>query len=85
MRQHFVPLSRAREAADAIVLLADNADVYAGCAPRTKRFGGKDAVERVWTLWAYCDGIAASSRLTSFAPAPAVVVRSGSGRNRHAY
>jgi hypothetical protein len=39
----------------------------------------------VWSLWADCDGAAASTRLESFAPRPPIVVRSGTASNRHAY
>lgn len=71
--------------AAAIMALGARTDVYVGCAPRRSRAGGRDAVARVWVLWADCDSPAASAALDAFQPAPAIVVRSGSGENRHAY
>lgn len=72
-------------AAAAIVELGSRTDVYVGCAPRRRRAGGLDAVQRVWVLWADCDTPEAIAALDAFRPAPAIVVRSGSGENRHAY
>ena len=72
-------------AAAAIGELGSRTDVYVGCAPRRRRAGGLDAVQRVWVLWADCDTPAAIAALDAFRPAPAIVVRSGSGENRHAY
>ena len=56
-----------------------------GCAPRTRRAGTKDAVERVWVLWAECDGAAAAMAARAYRPSPALIVASGSGPNLHAY
>jgi CHC2 zinc finger/RepB DNA-primase from phage plasmid len=72
-------------AAAAIGELGSRTDVYVGCAPRRRRAGGLDAVDRVWVLWADCDKPAAIAALDAFRPAAAIVVRSGSGENRHAY
>jgi RepB DNA-primase from phage plasmid/CHC2 zinc finger len=72
-------------AAAAIGDLGSRTDVYVGCAPRRGRAGGLDAVQRVWVLWADCDTPAAIAALDAFRPAAAIVVRSGSGENRHAY
>jgi hypothetical protein len=72
-------------AAAAITRLAQHTDVYVGCAPRRRRPGGLDAVARVWVLWVDCDTEDAVERLAAFTPAPAIVVRSGTGENRHAY
>ena len=71
--------------AAAIVELGARTDVYVGCAPRHRRAGGLDALQRVWILWADCDTPEAVAALEAFRPAPALVVRSGSGENRHAY
>jgi len=73
------------DAGAAIMELGARTDVYVGCAPRCRRAGGRDAVARVWVLWVDCDRPAASAALDAFRPAPAIVVRSGSGQNRHAY
>ncbi|MGI9097119.1 MAG: hypothetical protein ACR2H2_01260 [Solirubrobacteraceae bacterium] len=72
-------------AAAAIVRLGARTDVYVGCAPRVGRAGGLDAIKHTWVLWVDCDTPAAVAALQRFAPAPAIVVRSGvirSGRAR---
>src|SRR3954469_9190720 len=85
MSQRFHRADRPELAAELILLLAEAHDVYFGCAPRQRRWGGRRAIELVWSLWADCDGAAASGRLESFEPRPPIVVRSGSAANRHAY
>lgn len=85
MHQRFHRVDRPELAAHVIRLLARRRDVYVGCAPRRRRSGGRRAIERVWALWADCDGPAASKRLAEFEPQAAIVVRSGSADNRHAY
>jgi hypothetical protein len=72
-------------AAAAIAALGERTDVYVGCAPRRQRAGGLGELARVWTLWVDCDTPAAVDALRAFTPAPAIVIRSGSGENRHAY
>jgi hypothetical protein len=66
-------------------MLGRRADVYVGCAPRTRRHGGRDAVKHAHVLWADCDGEDAVAALADFEPAPAIVIGSGSGTNCHAY
>jgi hypothetical protein len=85
MSQRFHRADRPEITAELILLLAQAHDVYFGCAPRERRWGGRRAIERVWSLWADCDGAAASRRLESLEPRPPIVVRSGSAANRHAY
>jgi CHC2-type zinc finger protein len=85
MLQRFHPATRVREAADGLLELGARTDVYVGCAPRVRRAGDLSALGSVWTLWVDCDGASAVARLAAFAPAPAVVVRSGTGTNVHAY
>lgn len=58
-------------------------DLYLGVAPRTRRAGARDAIERVHVLWADADSPEAIEALASFEPEPSIVIRSGSGR--HAY
>jgi hypothetical protein len=65
--------------------LADTLNVFVGAAPRCREDGTANAVERVWVLWADCDGRAALERLRGFRPAPSIVVRSGSDDCAHAY
>jgi hypothetical protein len=85
MRQRFHRADRPELAAELVLLLGQQHDVYVGCAPRRRRWGGRRAVERVWSLWVDCDGLEASERLAAFEPAPAIVVASGSAHSRHAY
>ncbi len=56
MAQVFEPPERLRRLAIRAVTLGRRTDVYVGCAPRTRRYGGRDAVERAFVLWADCDG-----------------------------
>jgi hypothetical protein len=72
-------------AARTALWLAGRNDVYFGVAPRRRRAGGSDAIERAWALWVDCDSPAASAALTAFRPAPSIAVRSGSESHRHAY
>lgn len=83
MRQRFYPAPRSRHAAETALWLAERNDVYVGVVPRTRRAGGRTALERAWSLWADCDDPEAILALERFAPAPAIVV--DSGRGRHAY
>lgn len=72
-------------AAEAILELGARTDVYGGCAPRAERAGGLEAVVRAWVLWADCDTAESIAALQAFRPAPAILVRSGSDENCHAY
>lgn len=85
MGQVFDRPSRARSLATRAVMLGRRTDVYVGCAPRTRRNGGRDAVDHAYVLWADCDGEDAVSALAAFEPAPAIVIGSGTGSNCHAY
>jgi hypothetical protein len=70
---------------DPISQLGRRTDVYIGCAPRTRRQGGRDSIARLWTLWADVDGADALERLRAFKPAPHMVIRSGSPDSVHAW
>ncbi len=85
MRQRFYPVARLRQAAHTAVHLAGVHDVYVGCAPRQRRAGGRTAIQRSWVVWAECDTAESSRALADFTPAASLIVRSGSGENRHAY
>src|SRR4051812_40429421 len=85
MGQVFDPPTRLRGLATRAVALGRRTDVYVGCAPRTRRHGGRDAVKRAFVLWADCDGEHAVAALEDFEPAPSIVIASGSGSNCHAY
>jgi hypothetical protein len=82
MRQRF--FHKPQAAAVAATVLSQTGDVYVGCAPRSRRAGGKDAVEHGWVLWVDCDDPQAISALGRFDPQPGIVVRT-SGRGLHAY
>jgi hypothetical protein len=85
MRQAFYPCRDVASVGARAAVLAGENDVYAACAPRTRRFGGADAVERVWMLWADLDSPDAMGRLDAFEPAPSFVVASGSPGGHHAW
>ncbi len=85
MGQLFEPSHRLQGLATRALALGRRTDVYVGCAPRSRRYGGRDAVERGFVLWADCDGDAAAQALAEFEPQPSIVIASGSGNNRHAY
>ena len=66
MGQVFDRPTGVRGLATRAIALGRRTDVYVGCAPRTRRHGGRDAVERAFVLWADCDGedaVAALARL----------------------
>ena len=85
MGQVFERPDRLRGLATRAIALGRRTDVYVGCAPRTRRHGGRDAVDRAFALWADCDGEDAVAALAEFEPVPAIVIASGSGSNCHAY
>jgi hypothetical protein len=85
MGQVFDRTTRLRGLATRAIALGRRTDVYVGCAPRTRRHGGRDAVTRAFVLWADCDGDDAVAALADFEPAPSIVIASGSGSNCHAY
>jgi len=85
MGQRFFAVERPGAAATAAFTLGRHTDVYVGACPRTRREGTRDAVAPGWVLWANCDGPRAVEALHAFSPAPAIVVRSGTATNRHAY
>ena len=85
MGQLFYSPGRLRGLATRALMLGRRTDVYVGCAPRTRRHGGRDAVARAFVLWADCDGEHAAAALERFQPQPSIVIASGSGRNCHAY
>lgn len=85
MGQRFFAVARPDAAATAAFTLGRRTDVYLGACPRTRPEGTRDAITGSWVLWADCDGQAALAALQAFEPAPAIVVRSGTGANCHAY
>src|SRR5215208_3707378 len=85
MGQVFERPTRLRGLATRAIALGRRTDVYVGCAPRTRRHGGRDAVERAFVLWADCDGEQTVAALADFDPPPEIVISSGTGSNCHAY
>src|SRR4051794_38706570 len=59
MGQLFDSPRRLRALATRAIFLGRRTDVYVGCAPRTRRHGGRDAVAQAFVIWADCDGDAA--------------------------
>ena len=85
MGQLFDHPTRLSGLATRALALGRRTDVYVGCAPRTRRHGGRNAVERAFVLWVDCDGEAAVDALEHFDPQPSIVIASGTGSNCHAY
>lgn len=85
MGQIFEHPRRVKALAIRAIELGRHTDVYVGCAPRTRRFGGRDAVKRAFLLWADCDGADAVVALQQFEPQPSIVIASGTAMNCHAY
>jgi hypothetical protein len=85
MGQRFFDVARLDAATTAAAVLSRRRDLYIGPALRARRKGTRQAIAGAWTLWADCDGDIAAAALQAFKPAPAIVVRSGSGENRHGY
>jgi hypothetical protein len=85
MGQLFERPARLRGLATRAIFLGRRSDVYVGCAPRTRRHGGRDSVARAFVLWVDCDGEDAVAALREFEPEPAIVIASGTGSNCHAY
>ena len=84
-KRAFVAVRDLDQAVRRCIELADTLNVFVGAAPRCREDGTANAVERVWALWADCDGREALERLPGFRPAPSIVVRSGSDDCAHAY
>src|SRR5215216_3719531 len=74
MGQVFDRPDRLRGLATRAIAVGRRTDVYVGCAPRTRRHGGRDAVQRAFVLWADCDGEQTAAALDDFDPPPAIVI-----------
>ncbi len=85
MRREFIAADQPLLAVRRARYLALTADVWLGAAPRRRRHGGVDAIERAWVLWTDVDGQAGVEALRAFRPAPSIVVRTGTGPNCHAW
>ncbi|MCA1678268.1 MAG: hypothetical protein LC777_04605 [Actinobacteria bacterium] len=85
MRRHFFQPSDTFAAARTIARLGISTDVYVGVAARHRHAGGKDAITRIWTLWADLDTPNAISKLEQLPVAPAILIASGTPGHLHAY
>lgn len=85
MSQRFYSAGELRRAADEVLALGEQTDVYVGCLPRRRRAGGRDSLRPGLVLWADCDDQAAVDALAGFRPRPAMIVRSGTEDRAHAY
>lgn len=85
MGQDWIPVSELDRAQRSVTNRGRMNDCYIGVTPRTVRKGTADAIERVWCLWADCDGLDALQRLSACRPLPSIVIRSGSKNSAHAY
>gem|GEM_PF-6330189 len=85
MRRAFFDVIDTSGTARTIVRLASGTDVYVGVAPRVRRAGGKQAIERVWSLWADLDHPDTGAALNNLPVVPAIVIASGTPGHLHAY
>jgi CHC2 zinc finger len=86
MRRHFFKCTDTFPAARTIARRGLRSDVYVGVAARhSSHAGGKDAIGRVWTLWADLDDAGAHERLDELPVAPAILIASGTAGHLHAY
>lgn len=85
LRPEFFPISDLGAAAARAITLRSGADVYFGVAPRIEESAKAAAVVEVPALWADIDTDEARAGLARFPLPPSMVVRSGSGKNVHAY
>lgn len=85
MAQSFVDACEIAQVGRIACALGARTDTYFGVLPRLCARGSRDAVGQAHVAWVDCDTAEAAARLTAFAPAPSLVVRSGSSHGRHAY
>jgi hypothetical protein len=81
----FMPISDTAGIAQRVLADSHDLNVFVGVAPRVREGGTASDVERVWALWADCDGADALAALAQFRPLPSIVIRSGSKDSAHAY
>ncbi len=68
MGQLWSPVEHRGTAIDSIRSIGAGTDCYVGCAPRNRRYGGRDAVDRAHVLWADCDSPESLAALERFEP-----------------
>ena len=89
-RSAYLPVWHLDGAAEELSEIGAQTTVYLACAPRARRQGGRDGVERVECLWADCDTDEALAALGRFEPPPSLLIASGGltdagERKLHAY
>ena len=89
-RNGYRPIRELDQLADELLALGAHCTMYLACAPRARRSGGRDGVERVECLWADCDTDEALAALDRFEPPPSLLIASGGltdtgQRKLHAY
>jgi len=85
MGRLFIAAHSAPGASRLIRRLAARTDVYVGVCLRTRRAGGRDAIDRSHVAFVEIDTPAALDRLRAFPYPPTMIVSSGSAGHAHAY
>ena len=85
MGRLFVAAHSASGASRLIRRLAARTDVYVGVCLRTRRAGGRDAIDRSHLAFVEIDTPDALDRLRAFPHPPTMIISSGSAGHAHAY
>lgn len=85
MGRMFIAAHSAPGASRLIRRLAARTDVYVGVCLRTRRAGGRDAIDRSHLAFVEIDTPDALDRLRAFRHPPTMIVSSGSAGHAHAY
>ena len=85
MGRLFIAAHSAPGASRLIRRLAARTDVYVGVCLRTRRAGGRDAIDRSHLAFVEIDTPDALDRLRAFRHPPSMIVSSGSAGHAHAY
>ena len=85
MGRLFIAAHSAPGASRLIRRLAARTDVYVGACLRTRRAGGRDAIDRSHLAFVEIDTPDALHRLRAFRHPPSMIVSSGSAGHAHAY
>jgi hypothetical protein len=85
MGRLFIAAHSAPGAARLIRRLAVRTDVYVGVCLRSRRAGGRDAIDRAHLAFVEIDAPDALERLQAFRAPPTAIVSSGSAGHAHAY
>lgn len=83
MGQMWLPADQPQIGFGPIMGIGRRTDLYVGVLPRIERRGRRDSIGRGFVLYVDCDTPRSIEALARFAPAPSLIV--GSGTGRHAY